>query len=198
MLGCGDDTNKDRDAQQKEPIPASLRTVESASEDIIDLALDGERPEVVRRARQLDSAARAQGAAALATRAKRVAQLAPTAPLLDVALASNRVFALVPALFSRYDTPVPAAVTELDYLDFEAKLESRAGDRPKLARAVQGLRATWDSVRSQVDDAEAVAKFDAHVAAMGRLAANANPDKTQREAQHGLDLVDELEQSFES
>jgi hypothetical protein len=34
------------------------------------------------------------------------------------------------------------------------------------------------------------------VKAIARLADNARPAETQREAQHGLDLVDELEQSF--
>ena len=92
---------------------------------------------------------------------------------------------------------MPASVTELDYLDFEAKLESRAHDTAKLRQAVDRLGAKWDSVRPQVSDARAAASFDAHVKAITALADNADPARTQREAQHGLDLVDELEQSFE-
>ena len=94
-------------------------------------------------------------------------QLAPSAPLLDVALASNRVFALVPGFFARYETPVPASVTELDYLDFEAKLESRAHDIGRsCAQAVDELGATGTRcVRRWMTRARA-ARFDAHVKAI--------------------------------
>jgi hypothetical protein len=220
VAGCGDDSKDNTTASTSEaaaaaaskngPIPASLRTVESASEDIIDLALAGERAEVVRKARALRKAAAGPAAADLAkagvtpdrlrvlkARAARVAKLAPQAPLLDVALASNQAFALVPNYFARYESPIPSDVTLLDYLDFEAKLESKAGDVAKLQRAIVGLQSTWKSVKPQVEDSEAAANFDAHVKAITKLATNADPDKTQREAQHGLDLVDELEQSFE-
>ena len=149
----------------------------------------------MQKAQQLTTAAQEQSDE-LKARAARVAKLAPEAPLVDVALASNQVFALVPALFARYDTPVPAAVTKLDYLDFEAKLESRAKDKAKLQKAVDDLGAEWAALRPEVDDARAAARYDAHVQAIARLADNANPQETQREAQHGLDLVDELEESF--
>jgi hypothetical protein len=211
-VGCGDDSKDETTpAQTNGPVPASLRTVESASEDIIDLALAGKRGQVVRMARKLRSAANGQANRDLAKvgvpadqlgelerRAARVAKLAPSAPLLDVALASNQAFALVPDFFARYETPVPAAVTQLDYLDFEAKLESRANNVSRLRQAVAQLGATWDSLRSDVKDQRAADRFNAHVKAIERLTSNADPEKTQREAQHGLDLVDELEESFES
>ena len=196
VAGCGDDSSEQTTTQKTGPIPASLRTVESASEDIIDLALAGKRAEVVQKAKRLDAAAKGEQIETLKTRAARVAKLAPEAPLLDVALASNQVFSLVPGLFAQYDTPVPAEVTRLDYLDFEAKLESRANDKTKLRSAVTQLAGTWDSLRADVPDARAARRFDAHVKAIEGLADNANPEKTQREAQHGLDLVDELEESF--
>ena len=194
--GCGDDSSgsKDETAGPKGPIPPSLRTVESASEDIIDLALAGKRAEVVQKAKRLNAAA--QGIDGVDARAAKVARLAASAPLLDVALASNHVFALVPGLFARYETPVPASVTKLDYYDFEAKLESRADDVPRLGAAVGGLTGTWSSLRADVPDKQAAARYEAHVKAMARLADNADPPATQREAQHGLDLVDELEESF--
>jgi hypothetical protein len=199
IAGCGDDsTEKTTAAEKKGPVPASLRTVESASEDIIDLALAGKRDEVVQKAKRLDAAAKEEPGGDLKTRAARVAKLAPSAPLLEVALASNQVFALVPGLFAQYETTVPATVTELDYLDFEAKLESRANDRAKLRRAVTQLRTTWDSLRADVPSERAAANFEAHVKSIEQLAGNTDPEKTQREAQHGLDLVDELEQSFEN
>jgi hypothetical protein len=197
-LGCGDDSSSSDSSStsaEKHPVPSSVRTIESASEDIIDLALAGKRAEAVARAKELESAASDQSAE-LKSRAQRVAKLAPNASLLKVALASNQVFALVPALFAKYETPVPADVTELDYLDFEAKLESRAKDAAKLNAAVAQLQDKWAALRGDVPDEAVVARYDAHVQAMESLAGNANPEKTQREAQHGLDLVDELEGAF--
>jgi hypothetical protein len=213
--GCGDDSKDEPTtpanpvAERNGPVPQSLRTVESASEDIIDLALAGKRDEVVTQARKLRTAARGQAARdleqagapqgqlkILKERADRVAQRARSAPLLEVALASNQAFSMVPNFFSRYETPVPASVTLLDYLDFEAKLQSLTGDVKKLLGAIVGLRATWDQLRPQVKDSEVADRFEAHVKAMEKLGNNQQAEQTQREAQHGLDLVDELEQSF--
>ena len=72
VVGCGDDskdkttaaettTAETTTAQKNGPVPASLRTVESASEDIIDLALAGKRAEVVEKAKRLDAAANGDG-----------------------------------------------------------------------------------------------------------------------------------------
>ena len=136
--------------------------------------------------------------AALKARADKVAKLAPKAPLLDVAVASNQAFALVPDFFARYEGDVPSDVTKLDYFDFEIKLESKAKEVANLLRAIVGLQTTWDSVQPKVTDPEAADRYDAHVKAIKELGGDADPDKMQREAQHGLDLVDELEQSFEN
>src|ERR1700752_1404748 len=73
--GCGDDSSSSSsssssseqqtttEASKQLPVPASMRTVESASEDIIDLALAGKRQEVVQKAKRLDAAARGPAAA---------------------------------------------------------------------------------------------------------------------------------------
>jgi hypothetical protein len=213
LAACGSDS-KDaaRQPAAKEPIPAALRTTESASEDIVDLALQGRRSQVVARAKALKTAAdgpaakalRESGApegeiAELQRRAATVARLAGHAKLLDVALASNAAFELVPGFFARYDDRVPATVTRLDYLDFTAKLQSLKGDRRALAAAVSSLDTTWRGLRPQFVAAgggKVAPAFDEHVAAMRGLAANRRPARTQREAQHGLDLVDELEHVY--
>src|SRR6185503_15518263 len=101
------------------PIPASLRTVESASEDTIDLALARKRTQVVAKAKALRAAADGPAADDLReadvpakaikefqTRARAVDRLAAKADFVKVALASNRVFAMVPDFFARYRTRV--------------------------------------------------------------------------------------------
>jgi hypothetical protein len=212
LAACGGDSRESATTASREPVPASLRTAESASEDIIDLALQHDRAGVVARAKVLNAVAGGPAATALRTsgapaaeivefqrRAAAVARVAADAPLLDVALASNAAFELVPAFFARYDDPVPATVLKLDYLDFAAKLRSLHGDGRALAAAVGSLERTWGQLRPDVVAAggEKVApRFDAHVAAMRALVANRQPAQTQKEAQHGLDLVDKVESVY--
>jgi hypothetical protein len=212
LAACGGDSHESATPAGRQPIPASLRTAESASEDIIDLALQHDRAGVVARAKALKAVADGPAAAALRTsgapaaeivefqrRAAAVARVAADAPLLAVALASNAAFELVPAFFARYDDPVPATVLKLDYLDFAAKLRSLQGDGRGLEAAVRSLERTWGQLRPHVVAAggEKVAPlFDAHVDAMRALAANRRPARTQKEAQHGLDLVDTVESVY--
>ena len=206
--GCGESDDPARSAGSA--IPASLRTVESGAEDTTDFILAGKRREAVRSANALDRAARGQAATdlsaagvapaqirALKRRAARVAKLAPRGKPIDVALAANRAFELVPDLFGSYRDPVPPAVTRLDYFDFEAKLEALAGDRDKVARAVSGLDRVWEALREDVLAAGGSApadRFDAHLRRMHSLVTSrAGVRRLTREAQHGLELVDQLE-----
>jgi hypothetical protein len=194
------------------PIPRALRTAESAAEDTIDLALAGKRAKVVAKANALKAVADGPAEAALRAAGVRdgeiaefracadeVAKLAPKADLLQVALASNRAFGLIPEFFALYDSPVPAAVTALDHLDFEAKLQARAGAAAALRSAVTRLDRTWLKLRPDVvrsGGARVAAKFDAHVERMEHLPAGGSR-AAGKEAQHGLDLVDELEAVYD-
>jgi hypothetical protein len=200
-------------AARNGPIPHALRTAESDAEDTIDLALAGRRARVVAKADELRAVAKGAAASALSkagvsaaeiaefrTRAAEVARLAPRADLVDVALASNRAFALMPDFFAHFDSPIPPAVTALDHLDFEAKLQARAGHVAAIAPAVAQLDRTWTALRPDVvglaGGRHVAARFDAHVARMHRLAARGGPGAA-REAQRGLDLVDEIEAVYE-
>jgi hypothetical protein len=194
------------------PIPRALRTAESDAEDTIDLALAGKRASVVKKANALRAVADGDAGSALRSagvspaeiaefrsRAGEVARLAPRAELLEVALASNRAFALMADFFARYDSPIPPAVTALDHLDFEAKLQARGGDVAAIRSAVAQLRRTWAALRPDVVMAggeRVAARFDAHVARMERLTARGGR-AAAREAQRGLDLVDEIEAVYE-
>ena len=194
------------------PIPRALRAAESDAEDTIDLALAGRRARVVAKAEALRAVADGAAGAALRSagvsgaeiaefraRAAEVARLAPAASLIDVALASNRAFALMPAFFAHYDSPIPPAVTSLDHLDFEAKLQARAGHVAAIHPAVAQLERTWASLRPDVVAAggkRVATRFDAHVARMEQLAARGGR-AAAREAQRGLDLVDEIEAVYE-
>jgi hypothetical protein len=193
------------------PVPASLKTVESSAEDLVDFALARNRSEVSATAASLKAAATGPAAAVLGrsgvppaevsqlkARASRVAQLARRGSFIDVALAANAVSELMARLYGRFHDRVPARVLALDYLDREAQLRSLARQAGKVALAVKQLGPTWARLRPKVivaGGAKQAVAYDKHVAAMKRLVPAAGK-KVQAEAVHGLDLVDQLESVF--
>jgi hypothetical protein len=212
VAGCGGgegDEGEGAEATSESTIPHSLRAVESGAEDTIDYVLGGDRDQAVEAAKGLDEAAHGDAAddlanagipaatiAQLRSRAANVAAIAEDGEPVAVALAANRVLALVPGLFAAYSDPVPPDVLRLDYLDFELKLEALAGDRPKAAAAARSLEMTWSGLREQVVGAggESEAKsFSDHVDSVELLLMGGSDEELADEAQHGLDLVDELE-----
>lgn len=210
--GCGGSPRADADpAATSSPAPESFAAVESAAEDIIDLALAGDRAGAIAQAGELDRLAQGEaGRAALAAgvspavvdeleaRAAEVARIAPSAPLLDLALAANRAFELVPELFQPFESDVPVEVLRLDYLDFEAKLQATSGSGAAATAAVERLAEAWRSLQAAVDDRDkgVAASFTTHVRTMRELAGRGALDALAAEAQHGLDLVDLVEQAF--
>jgi hypothetical protein len=199
-------------AAARPPVPASLSALESSAEDLVDVALAHDRSGVVDTAGELR--ARAEGGdatralaaagvpaatlAELRRRAQRTATLAHGGAFIQVALAANAVSELVPGLYARFADPVPPAVGTLDYLDREAELRSLAGQRAAVPPLVQRLSRTWAGVRPRVrahGGGSVAGAFDHHVAAMTRLAPAGGAD-LRREAEHGLALVDDVEQVF--
>jgi hypothetical protein len=193
------------------PPPPALIAVESAAEDIVDLALARDRPRLVVTARQLQvdttaaipvlraAAATGEQLEALRAHAAVVARVSRHRAFIDVALAANAVSRLMPALYARFAGPVPPNVLTLDYLDREAELDSLAGRRGLVTPIVAELARTWAALRSKVlarGGGRQAQAFTAHVAAMRRLAAAAAGRPLQAEAVNGLKLVDELEGVF--
>jgi hypothetical protein len=134
-------------------------------------------------------------------RAAEVARLAPDGEPIAVALAANRAFELIARFYGRYETAVPGAVMQLDHLEFEAKLRALTRELDPLRATVDRLSKTWAEVSTRLPAGDkgsaARQQFDAHVAAMGTLAAAGTDfEGIAREAERGLDLVDELEGVF--
>jgi hypothetical protein len=193
------------------PVPSSLRALESSAEDLVDVALAGDRADVTATARQLRALANGPAAASLTRagvpratidrlreRANHVAGLAVNGAFVRVALAANAVSGLMPDLYGRFHDRVPPSVLALDYFDREAQLRSLVGERRRVAGAVKQLASTWTQLRHKVVAAgggKEAAAYDKHVSAMRRLVSG--PLKNVRdEAVHGLALVDHLEAVF--
>jgi hypothetical protein len=191
-------------------VPKSLTRAESAVEDTIDLILANKRDQAIRSAGTLDRLVQRdladdlEGVASkeelgeLQARAGELAQIAPTGEPIAVALAANHAFELIARLFGKFQSDVPGGVLMLDYLGFEAKLRAIARQIDPVRSAVTRLSATWaDLVMTfpSGDKAAAVrSRFEAHVVTMTNLAAAGTDfDGLAKEAQHGLDLVDEIE-----
>lgn len=194
-------------------VPRSLSRAESAAEDTIDLILAGQRDKAVRSAGNLDKLVQgdlAKDLAGIATkeelgqlqaRATDLSNIVSTAEPVAVALAANHAFELVAQLFAKFQSDVPAAVLTLDYLDFETKLRALSHEISVVQASVTRLAATWSELSKTFPSgdkaAAARAAFDAHVASMTALAtAGTDFDGLAKEAQHGLDLVDQLEEVY--
>ena len=193
------------------PVPSSLTALESSAEDLVDVALAGNRQGVVAGATELSTLANGPAAASLSRagvprvlvgRLKQdagvVRRLAPTGAFVRVALAANAVSGLMAQLYGHFRDRVPPSVLTLDYLDREAQLRSLAGERKGVTNAVKRLEPTWAPLRRKViasGGAKEAAAFDKHVAAMKRLVAGPLSG-VRAEALHGLVLVDQLEGVF--
>lgn len=196
-------------------VPTSLKRAETAAEDVIGFLEKGKPAKSRAEAKLLKQLAhgkvsrelRAAGVPdrkvrALQVRADRLAALSRSgAPKLSLSLAANHVSQLMPGLYARYHDPVPAAVLKLDYLDREIQLRSMAGQQPRVTAAVKDLGASWSKLRPQLVKAGGVKvarQYDAHVRALHVQVQKLNPRPAalQKEAVHGLDVVDLMEGAF--
>ncbi len=195
----------------KPPVPPGLVELESAAEDIVDLALAGNRAAALSKAAELRAAARGPVAARLEragvppatvlelrTRAGRVASVARSAAPVTIALAANSVSGLMSRLYAHFASRVPPAILRLDYLDREVQLRALAHQPSRVTASVKALASTWSSVEPKVLAAGGTSQagsYRAHVARLRRLA-QVGGREIDAEATRGLALVDELERVF--
>ena len=205
---CARSDGQENDSRR--PVPRSLSRAESAAEDTVDLILAGQRDKAIRSAGTLDTLAQRdmaddlEGIATkeelgeLQARASELAKIAPTGEPIAVALAANDAFELIARLFGKFKSAVPSTVLVLDYLDLEAKLRALAHEIDPVRLVVIRLAAAWGELLKSYPSGDKAAaardRFQAHIAAMADLAAaGSDLEGLAKEAQHGLDLVDELE-----
>lgn len=191
-------------------VPKPLTRAETAAEDVIGFLEKAQPAKSRAEARVLRTLAHGSAADALRRsgvppariasfqrRADLTARLsAGNAPALSVSQAANDVSQLMAGFYARYQDPVPAAVLKLDYLDRQAQLDARAGDTAALRHTVARIATTWRQVRPALVKAggAAVARsYDRHVTALQRGGTATAIDK---EAVHGLDVVDQMEGVF--
>jgi hypothetical protein len=205
LAGCGEDSTNE--SRQKGPVPQSLLTLESASRNVIELALAGKRRAVIREASVVAAAGRHFAKTpvakdgfpgALKWQTARVRRLASSAPLLKVAMAANRAFQSLPYFFQQSGMSVVSDTSWLRYIEYQTLLSAKARNARRVHIAVVALRRNWEVTRPDVRDERIVARFDEHVRSMTRLGDNSDPALTQREAKRGLDHIDELERALEA
>lgn len=197
-------------AATKSTVPKALTRVETAAEDVIGFLEQGKPAKSQAEARILRDLARGAAAdalgqagvpagqiAALQKRADRTARLSlGGASALRVSQAANSVSQLMPAFYARYQDPVPAAVLKLDYLDRQVQLDSQAGNRAHLRQTIRQLDTAWQRLRPQLVEAGGVKvarAYDQHVTALRH---GGTATAIQKQAVHGLDIVDQMEGVF--
>jgi hypothetical protein len=199
-----------RAAANASTVPAPLTRAETAAEDVIGFLESGHPAKSKAEARILRDLAHGKaadalrragvsqaGIQALQQRADRVARLSlGGASALRVSLAANSVSQLMPGFYARFHDRVPVTVLRLDYLDREIQLRSRAGQARKVEQVVRQLAATWRELRPQLVAAggtQVATSYDRHVTALQRGGTAA---AVQKQAVHGLDIVDQMETVF--
>lgn len=197
-------------AATKSTVPKPLVRAETAAEDIIGFLEKGQPAKSKAEARILRDLAHGKAAeelrkagvspgqiGAFQQRADRTARLSlGGAPALQVSQAANSVSQLMPAFYGRYQDPVPAMVLGLDYLDRQVQLDSQAAHKGRLRETVRRLDSTWQQLRPQLVKAggtEVAGQYDRHVTALKR---GGTATAIQKQAVHGLDLVDKMEGAF--
>jgi hypothetical protein len=107
--------------------------------------------------------------------------------------------ASTPGRGARSSTSASGATLRSAHPHADERLQAKAGAAAALRSAVTRLDRAWLKLRPDVvrsGGARVAAKFDAHVKRMQRLAAAGNRS-AGKEAQHGLDLVDDLEAVYD-
>lgn len=199
-----------RAAIKASTVPTSVTRAETAAEDVIGFLEQGKLAKSRAEARILRTLARGPAAQALRDagvtqrqiaefqhRADRTARLSLSgATATRVSLAANAVSQLMPGFYAHYQDPVPSTVLRLDYLDREIQLQSQAGNRAKTRAAVKQLKATWAALRPElvgVGGIKVARAYDQHVRVLTAMPA---AKVVQKEAVHGLNIVDQMETVF--
>jgi hypothetical protein len=195
-------------------IPAALQQIESQAEDAYDHALASNHEAIASDASSISSgwrSFRAQaagdgaGAADLSAMDAAVSAFSGSAAtstdVVALARAANGVSATMDELFALYEAPVPPEVLSLDYLGREIVLDARAGDSAAARTDIDELEATFASIRARLvagGGDQVATDYDASVAAMRADVAVEDAASLQRDANAGLEIVDEMEGVFES
>lgn len=195
-----------RAATQGFRVPASVRRVRAAAENVIDGLADGRPTDAAREAHVLHELARGAAAAdlrragveraqvgALQARASSVAGLAGRGRGEATAQAANRVLQLVPQLYAGLGDALSAELITLEYLEREIALRSRAGQTKAVDSAVKKLGAIWTGLRERTVAAgggELAAEYDLHLGALQRCD---GPAVVREQVPSGLSIVHRID-----
>lgn len=187
-------------------VPASVRRIRAAAENVIDGLADGRPTDAAREAHVLHELAHGIAAAdlrragvacaqvgALQARASSVAGLAGRGRGEATAQAANQVLQLVPQLYAGLGDPLSAELIKLEYLEREIALRSRAGETKAVDSAVKELDAIWTGLRERTVAAgggQLAAEYRLHLRALQR---SAGPAAVREQVPHGLPMVDRID-----
>ncbi len=193
-------------------VPAQLDNVESAAEDAYDLALSGDINGARAKAQALSDdwdnfkpdAVNAGASSQLVQQVDQaVTAFTQTASQSSnkfaVARAANGVSRYMDQLYRLYSPTVPPAVMRLDYLGRELALDGRQGRLQQARQTLTTTRSTWQALQPTLIDAGGQTVAGGYATTLDAIAAaidRGDGAQLTRQANHSLDLVDDMERVF--
>ncbi|NOY90567.1 MAG: hypothetical protein GXP55_05100 [Deltaproteobacteria bacterium] len=193
-------------------LPPALDALESEAEDAYDYALDGQVSRVAAEAHGMTERWRAFRARAASAGASEVVldQMDAAVRGLEesahqgvdpvvLARVTNALSAPMADLFGLYDTAVPSAVLELDYLGREVALDARQGKFNDAGVHLHRLELVFSSVGDAALEQHGqreVADFQASIDGMRAAIVARDAARLETAATSELELVDGLERVF--
>jgi len=192
-------------------VPNSLQTIESAAEDIIDIAPGGDWDEINSQVTGIAEAWTSYQAQATKDGASQALQDRFTQALSELQAATvakdtlaimqtaNDLSAAVVELFGIYTPAIPADIGRLDVLERQVVLDVAADDYEAAATSLENVKSVWQNVKPSVlaHNGEEVATEFENSIALQESALNAQDGTSlTSEAKNGLEIVDALEQLY--
>jgi hypothetical protein len=192
-------------------VPNSLKTIEAAAEDIIDLAPSGNWDKINTDVTGIANAWKSyqpqagkdgvsQKIQAAMTSAIERLQTASTAQdAAETMQGSNDVSAAVVEMFALYNPKVPADIGRLDVLERQVILDVAAKDYSAAMENLDKTKAVWEEVKPLVlehNGKDVAEEFDASLAAQESALNDKDDSALTSEARNALEIVDALERLY--
>ena len=198
-------------AENRGVVPNSLQTIESAAEDIIDVAPGGNWDKINSQVsgiaeawQSYQSQATKDGAsqALQDTFSQALSELQAATAAQDtqaIMQSANTLSAAVVELFGIYNPAIPVDIGRLDVLERQVVLDVAANDYEAAATSLANVKSVWQNVKPSVlahNGEQVAAEFENSIA-LQESALNAKDGTSlTSEAKNGLEIVDALEQLY--
>jgi hypothetical protein len=185
----------------EKPVPAELMNAGELGENIYDAAKTSDWKTAEERLVELNAAAGKMADSGISSQRfeetlKRLGEAARGKQARETLIESNLITLEIAQISSNYNTPVPVAVTKLDFYGRELEIWSAANDDKRLKDTAALIRETWNAVRPEVEKAGGAKEANDFESLVANLERAKNAEDFGKSATPILDEVDNLENVF--